>query len=86
LQLHQRRLGLGDLVIELRPADLRQQLPCLHPIADIYVSLVHVAAHAGEEVRRRERRGRGRQRDQHIRIAGAHGRHANTRHEVAALL
>ena len=86
LVLDQRSLGLGDLVVELRDADLRQQLSCLHPIADVGAALVDVAAGAGIDIRRGKRQGGGRQCDDHGGVAGPHRGHPDARHERATLL
>src|SRR5262245_1227533 len=73
-------------MVELRRDDLRQQLPFFHPIADVDVALVYIAARASEHVRNRERGGGCGQCDEHGRIARLHGCHAHARYEITNLL
>ena len=84
--LDERRLGLGDLMIKLRAVICASSSSGLDAVADVDVALVDIAAGASKDVRRRERQGGGGQCDGHGGAARLHGRHANARHEVAALL
>ena len=86
LELRKRRLGLGDLVVELRGDDLHQQLPLLHVIADVDIALVDIAAGASEYVGDRKRGGRGRQRDRHIISARPHRLNPQGRDGIETLL
>ena len=86
LVLGQRRLGLRDLVVELRGGDIRQQGSRLDPIADVDVALFDVAAGARENIRCLERRrGRG-QGDVNFAVAGADHGHANVGDKIPDLL
>ena len=83
--LRQRRLGLRNLMLDLRRRDLHQDVALLDAAADIDVSLGNVSAGAGEDVSQGERLGRARPNDRHSRRARTHGSRQNCRHEVARL-
>ena len=86
LILGQRRLGLRNLVVELRGGNVRQQGSGLDAIADVDVALFDVAAGARENIRRlKGRRGR-RQADRNLAVAGADQRDANVGDKSPALL
>src|SRR5229473_2681117 len=76
----------SDLVIELGRHDRGQELACFHPVADIDVALIDVAAGTGEDVGGGEGRRRAGQADDPIGLAGPHRADTDGRHEVAPLL
>ena len=86
LELTERRLGLCDLVVQLRRDDFGQQLPGLDPVTDIDFALVDIAAGARKDIGGRESRRGRRQADGFGAGARPHGRNTNLRDQVAALL
>ena len=84
--LRQIGLGLGDLVVELRGGDRRQQVARLHLRADIDIALGDISAGAGIDVGGFEGVGGGRQGHAHRAGARPHRFDADGRDEIAMLL
>ncbi|MGY4374615.1 hypothetical protein ACVWZ3_002254 [Bradyrhizobium sp. i1.3.6] len=86
LVLGQRRLGLGDLLVELRSGDCREKIAFLDPIADIHVALFDIATGPREDIGCLERGRRRRQGNLHQVAAGPDHRHPHLRNGGSHLL
>src|SRR4029077_8676425 len=78
--------SLCYLVIEFGRPDLRQQITCLHMIADIDLARLDVAVGPSENIGRRVRKGRARQADGHLAAGSAHLGYGNGRDKIPLLL
>jgi hypothetical protein len=86
LGLSQTGLGLGDLVVELRRGDCRQEVAHLHAGADIDIAFRDIPAGPRENVRGLKSVGGSRQGDAHRAGTGPHRVDADARDEVTMLL
>ena len=73
LILRQRRLGLGDLMLNLWRRDLHQDIAFFYAAADVDVSCDNVSARASEDVGQIEGQGRAGPKDRNGRRARAYG-------------
>ena len=85
-ELFERRLVLGNLIVDFRHRQLRQQIAGLDAIADIDLALGDIAGRAGIDARRSEGGGGAGQADRHGCGARLDRRDTQGGHEIALLL